>query len=52
MRAPPPLLSFLAFALLIHVAFTVFTGGPRVEAAFEAGVIVGAGLVLTQQPRG
>lgn len=51
MRLPTPFLNLLALGLLAHVAYTVFTGGPRIEAAFEAGVIVGAGLVLTQRPR-
>jgi hypothetical protein len=36
---------FVACGLLILIAIQVVIGGAQLEAAFEAGVIVGAGLL-------
>jgi hypothetical protein len=35
--------------MLARATTIVFLGGPRIEAAFEAGIIVGAGMVLSQK---
>ena len=42
-------LNLLVAAMLAHATTVVLLGGPRVEAAFEAGVIIGAGVVLSQK---
>ncbi|HVW46302.1 MAG TPA: hypothetical protein VHA76_04560 [Solirubrobacterales bacterium] len=41
-------LNLLVALMLAHATTLVLLGGPRVEAAFEAGVIIGAGLALSQ----
>jgi hypothetical protein len=48
MGDPKRHLHWLIAAMLARATTIVFLGGPRLEAAFEAGVIIGAGLVLSQ----
>jgi len=40
----------IGIASVLAVAVQAFVGGPRLEAVFEAGMIVGAGLVLAVGP--
>jgi hypothetical protein len=42
---------FIAAVFLLFVMVQVILGGPRIEVAFEAGVIVGAGMTVAQGPR-
>jgi hypothetical protein len=47
MRNPKQQLNLLVSAMLAYGTSVVLLGGPRVEAAFGAGVIIGAGVVLS-----
>jgi hypothetical protein len=43
-------LGLLASAVLVRSATIVAFGGPRLELAFQTGLVVGAGLVWVQRP--
>jgi hypothetical protein len=47
MRNPKQQMNLLVSAMLAYGTSVVLFGGPRLEAAFGAGVIIGAGVVLS-----